>query len=85
MKIKSDSSYSDGHESIVYIDIPDDEVPEGLADIDMYGYRDDLHDFLYPYSGDGHGAGNDLGFFHVVTIVEAANSDLVGMFIEVDG
>ena len=86
MKIKSESSYSDGHESVKFYEVADSEVPGDLLEVEpTYGDLNNLREFLFTYSGDGHGTDNDLGFFHIVTIVEASDPELVGEYIEVDG
>lgn len=74
MKIKCENAYEDGWESESV-----EEVPEFTGDPDD---EDALEEFLQTYTGDGHGAGNDLGYFYEIVILEAANPDLVGRSME---
>lgn len=74
MKIRVENSYEDGHESTRVEEIPDplytDADPE-----------EGLRDFLWEFSGDGHGLGNDLGLWCEITILEAENESLIGQVV----
>lgn len=82
MKIRSESAYTDGHESTVIHEVPDSEVPDNLLEVDLWGEQSVLNDFLHTYSGDGHGTDSSLGFSYEVTIIEAADKSLVGLKFE---
>ena len=70
MKICVESAYSDGHESTLEYDIPDVDVPAPV---------DEMWDYLWDWTGDGHGQDSDLGWFYKITILEAANPELAGL------
>ena len=70
MKIQVDNAYSDGHESRLFYDIEDSEVPED---------REDMWEHLWQFGGDGHGTDPDLGWCYEITILEASNPELVGL------
>lgn len=82
MRIRVESAYSDGHESV-----REEDVPEFTGDPDAedeFG-ENALEVHLHPYTGDGHGAGPDghkLGFCYEITILDAANPALVGRSVE---
>lgn len=74
MKIRSSSYYSDGHSSSTV-----ETVPEFTGD------PEDLQDYLFDFTGDGHGAGRDLGYCYSITILKAENPELVGREFEWSG
>jgi hypothetical protein len=77
MKIRVENSYSDGHESMQEL-----EIPEYTGDPD----DDELFaDHVRPYTGDGHGIGNRLYSMHEVTVLESSNPALVGRVEEYGG
>ncbi len=86
MKIRVENAYSDGHESTLEYDIPDADVPAfALATEDEKKWpicMEDGHamwEFLWDWTGDGHGEDPDLGWFYKITILEAADPKLVGL------
>ena len=54
MRIQVDNAYSDGHESRLFYDIDDSEVPDEDPE--------EMWDYLWQFSGDGHGTDPDLGW-----------------------
>jgi len=81
MKISSVSSYSDGHESTIEYLINDADVPAWIRRDDLWGAPDgdELWEFLCQYMGDGHGEDSSLGWYYLITILEAADPELVGL------
>lgn len=75
--VKIENAYSDGWESKseVVVDAPDDLGWMG-------GLEDWFQDAVYPHTGDGHGADNDLGSVYVATIIAADEPGLVGVKYE---
>lgn len=71
--VKIENAYSDGHES--------------EREVKLVGPRDEpldewFEEVVYEYTGDGRGAGNDLGSCYIATIIEADNPALVGQTYE---
>jgi len=87
MKIRVENAYSDGHESTLEYEIDDADVPAyGPAPTDGWGhYGEQMWDHLWQFTGDGHGEDADLGWFYKVTILEAADPELVGLSHENSG
>lgn len=79
MKIKIENAYSDGHESTSIQDVAE-FVGDPNGDND-----DDLEAYLYQFTGDGHGANSDLGFYYEITILESENPELVGVSMDWSG
>lgn len=75
MKIRIENAYEDGHESTSIEEIP--EFTGDPDDTDEFG-DNALEGHLHPYTGDGHGIGNNLGFCYTITILQAENPALVG-------
>ena len=89
MKITAHNSYSDGHESTIDYVIDDADVPAfipGANDDDgttTWGIdADEWWEFMAQYTGDGHGRDSSLGWFYSITVVEAADPALVGLYWE---
>lgn len=81
MRIQVDNTYSDGHESRLFYDIDDREVPEE---------PEEMWDHLWNYTGDGHGIGRDqngaeLGYCHEIKILDAVNPYVIGLTREWSG
>ena len=90
MKIRVEYAYSDGHESTLDYDIPDADVPAFVPATDAEkdrGYEDgqEMWEYLYRYTGDGHGEDSSLGFSYTITILEAADRSIVGLSHELSG
>lgn len=73
MRIRVDNTYSDGHTSRLFYNIPDGEVPHG---------REAMREYLWRYTGDGHGKDRDLGYAYEVTVVDADDPALIGVTVE---
>ena len=80
MKIKVENFYSDGHESTIEYVIDDAVVDQAIDDEDL----DNFDELLHEYTGDGHGADNDLGYYGTVTVTESIWPELVGYIREWD-
>jgi hypothetical protein len=78
MKIKVENAYSDGHESERTIVVQDVE----FVDLDDDAEAEEMGDYLYEFTGDGHGIGKDVGSYYTVTILEAADSKWVGRIFD---
>jgi len=93
VKIRVENGYTDGHESTLEYDIPDADVPAYIllgdlpADERKYRHRDgeEMWDYLWEWTGDGHGEDPDLGWSYKITILEAADPKLVGLSHENSG
>lgn len=76
--VKIENAYSDGHESKheVVLDAPDDLGAFG----EMFYPRLEqwFQDVVWPETGDGHGANNDLGSCFTATILAADSPLLLG-------
>ena len=72
-KVKIENAYSDGHESEHTVEL---DEPTGL-NLDKWFDR-----IVYEYTGDGHGADNDLGSCYTATIIESNDPELVGKSYE---
>ncbi|MCT7373279.1 hypothetical protein [Mycolicibacterium llatzerense] len=61
LTIKSESAYSDGHES------------ERIETVDIEPFEDieELWEQLHDYTGDGHGTDSSLGYFYAITVLES--------------
>jgi hypothetical protein len=70
VKIRVENAYSDGHESTLEYDIPEADVPAPV---------DEMWDYLWDWTGDGHGQDPDLGWFYKITILEAVKPGLAGL------
>lgn len=70
LKVELENAYSDGHESKTteWVEIPP------FADVE------EMWEHLQDFTGDGHGAGEDLGYCYTVTVLEApGRAELVGL------
>lgn len=70
LTLKVENTYSDGHSSTSVETV----AVEPVADVEK------LWEQLAEFTGDGHGAGMDLGYCYTITILEApGRADLVGL------
>ena len=70
LTIKVENAYSDGHES---------ERVEAVA-VAQFDDVEELWEQLAQFCGDGHGIGNDLGYCHTVTVLDAPDRPgLIGL------
>lgn len=80
VRVKIENAYDDGHtsEREVVLDAPDNlDMAKGIS------LNDWFEEVVYPETGDGHGAGQDLGSCYTATIIEAVGqSALNGQSIE---
>lgn len=82
-KIRVENGYSDGHESTIEYDV---NVTASPATTDLTDESlEAMWDLLWEYTGDGHGIGNDLGWSHTITILDASDPRLVGLSYENSG
>ncbi|MEW2484523.1 hypothetical protein AB0876_33530 [Mycobacterium sp. NPDC049093] len=73
LTIRVESAYSDGHTS----------KRVETVEVEPFEDLEQLWEQLEEFTGDGHGIGNDLGYCHEITIVDApARPDLVGKLNE---
>jgi hypothetical protein len=63
VEVKIENDYSDGHHSecVVELELPDDML---IADLDDW-----FNEVVFPKTGDGHGADEDLGSCYTATIL----------------
>lgn len=71
MRIRIENAYSDGYESMQVRKVPE-----------FVGTVPELPDYLYQFTGDGHGIGRDVESVHTVTVLESDMPDLVGEVVE---
>jgi hypothetical protein len=88
MKIRVDGCYEDGHQYDV--DIVVDEFNYGIhgdEDEDFGDHEVALSNYLWQWTGDGHGQGDNrnLGHYCEITILDAADTDLIGQQFDYDG
>ena len=76
MKISCINTYSCGRESTTHHDIDDTDLP--AYDV-ATEYFDELWDFLWEYSGDGHPCGEKDNAYYEIEILDAADPALVGL------
>lgn len=76
MKVRIENAYSDGHESTNVIELATEYEPDANDEASLDIFWDE---HVYEHTGDGHGAGQDLGSCYTATITEAANTLLVGL------
>jgi len=83
MKIKIENAYSDGHESQSIENVGEFSYDPTDPDYEGCDEREALDLYLSEFTGDGHGADDpDLGWCYTVTVLEAADSALVGHVYE---
>lgn len=94
MKIQIDGEYTDGHEHLTTRDVDEFDFDKH-HDADDYGqldandpqdYLEAVHNYLFEWTGDGHGIENHrLGYYCEITILESTNPELVNKTFEYDG
>ena len=78
--VKIENDYSDGHHSEREVVL---DAPDNLDSSKGQSLNDWFEEVVYPETGDGHGAGRDLGSCYTATIVKAeGQSALDGQSIE---
>lgn len=69
LTIRVENAYSDGHKS----------KQVETVEVEPFEDLEQLWEQLWEFTGDGHGIGNDLGYCHEITIVDASGRpELVG-------
>ena len=76
MVITVENNYSDGHESVQILEVDDPVFTQDRPVTDQLG------DYLFRFTGDGHGIEPGIDACYTVTVQEAKDPTLVGRKIE---
>lgn len=87
MKIRINGAYSDGHEHDTEQEIAEfDYAIHGDEDEDFGDKEEALSNYLFQFTGDGHGIKNHrLHYYCEITILDAVDLDLIGQKFDYDG